>query len=174
MDVFTTLLVVIGVAFLAHVTLFATITLDEVRTGRLVAVGAVAVLSGALLMLLELPVALFVLFRRPGARLRVLASMTTGIVVFVGCYALADSWIVHKLPPRRASTPVVGAQLLPLPKTAPRGGFSLLGICQASRKIRSEGALQNARRRSTDIAPKVKKGLQALTCKPFHILVGRA
>ncbi|ANH36290.1 hypothetical protein [Ralstonia pseudosolanacearum] len=107
MDVLTALLIVIGVAFLAHVTLFATITLDEVRTGRLVVVGAVAVTSGALLVLLELFVALFVLFRRPGARLRTLASMVAGIAAFVGCYALADSWIVHKLPPRHASVPVV-------------------------------------------------------------------
>ncbi|MGD7406649.1 hypothetical protein ACQCP0_21570, partial [Ralstonia pseudosolanacearum] len=42
-------------------------------------------------------------------------------------------------------------------------------ICQVARKIEPTSG-----RRHNDIIPKMKKGLQALTCKPFHILVGRA
>ncbi|WP_260392905.1 hypothetical protein [Ralstonia sp. SET104] len=103
MDVLTSLLVLVGGAFLIHVTLFADITLDAVRTGRLVAIGGAAVFAGFLLVLVELPIAVFVLFRRAGARLRVFASMAVGIVVFVGCYALADTWLVHKLPPKQST-----------------------------------------------------------------------
>ncbi|MET2560009.1 hypothetical protein ABXT32_18905, partial [Ralstonia sp. SM1865_UCD525_TZ5] len=51
----------------------------------------------------------------------------------------------------------------------PKGRFFSFCICQVARKIEPTSG-----RRHNDIIPKMKKGLQALTCKPFHILVGRA
>ncbi|SOZ14651.1 conserved membrane hypothetical protein [Cupriavidus taiwanensis] len=98
MCVLTALLIALGASFLIYVVFFAQISLDEVRTGRLVAIGGVTVVAGALLMLLEIGLTIFVLFRRPGIRLRAVASMLVGTMLFVGCYVAADSWIVHKLP----------------------------------------------------------------------------
>ncbi|MDC6237016.1 hypothetical protein PP724_22900 [Ralstonia solanacearum] len=90
--------IVLGIALLAYVLFFATITLDEVRTGTVVAVGGAAALGAIFAFLLELPLFLFVLFKRPGSRLRVFWPMLIGSAAFVACFAAADSWVVHKLP----------------------------------------------------------------------------
>ncbi|MEF9384095.1 hypothetical protein V4890_00425 [Ralstonia solanacearum species complex bacterium KE056] len=102
-DALTGLLVAMSVAFTVYVRYFADIDLAAVRTGPLVAIGGAVIVLGALLVLLELPLVLFVLMRRPGRRLRVTATMMLGLLLFIASITVTEKYTESKLPPRQST-----------------------------------------------------------------------
>lgn len=102
-DVLTGFLVAMSVAFTIYVLLFASIDLAAVRTGPLVAIGGAVITLGLLIVLLELPLAMFVLLRRPGYRLRVVGTMAIGVVLFVASVAITEKYSESKLPPKQTA-----------------------------------------------------------------------
>lgn len=110
MDVLAGVQIVSGIALLIYVFFFATITLDSVRLGPLAVAGGGAALVAILALLLQLPLMVFVLLKRPGARLRVFGSMVVGVIVFIGLFESADTWVVHKLPYLHSPLPGESAQ----------------------------------------------------------------
>ncbi|MGL6156401.1 MAG: hypothetical protein ACRC1O_07300 [Ralstonia mannitolilytica] len=90
-------------AFAVYVLLFAHIDLAAVRTGPLVAIGGLVMVLGLLIALAELPLVVFVLFRRPGYRLRVAATMAIGVVLFVASIVVTEKYTESKLPPRQTT-----------------------------------------------------------------------
>lgn len=90
-------------AFTVYVRYFAHIDLAAVRTGPIVHIGGAVIILGALLVLLELPLVLFVLVRRPGRRLRVMATMMLGLALFVASIAATEMYTESKLPPRQST-----------------------------------------------------------------------
>ncbi|MGH1509527.1 hypothetical protein [Ralstonia solanacearum] len=103
-DALTALLVAMCAAFSVYVLCFAHIDLAAVRTGPIVAIGGAVIVLGTLLVLLELPLVLFVLVRRPGHRLRVTATMMLGLILFVASIAVTEKYTESKLPPRQPTT----------------------------------------------------------------------
>ncbi len=107
-DALTGMLVAMCAAFTVYVLCFAHIDLAAVRTGPLVAIGGAVITLGTLLVVLELPLVLFVLVRRPGNRLRVTATMVLGLILFVASIAVTEKYTESKLPPRQSTAPVQG------------------------------------------------------------------
>lgn len=105
-DVLTGLLIAMSAVFTVYVLLFAHIDLAAVRTGPLVAIGGAVIVSGLLIVLLELPLVMFVLLRRPGYRLRVIGTVAIGVVLFVVSIAVTETYSESKLPPRQTAAPL--------------------------------------------------------------------
>ena len=101
-DVLTGILVAMSAAFTAYVLQFAPIDLAAVRTGPPVAIGGWVMIFGSLIVLVELPLVVFVLVLRPGKRVRVVASMAIGVVVFVASIVVTGMYTASKLPPRHS------------------------------------------------------------------------
>lgn len=102
-DALTGFLVAMSAAFTAYVLLFARIDLAAVRTGPLVAIGGLVMVLGLLIALVELPLVVFVLFLRPGYRLRVAATMVIGVALFAASIAVTEKYTESKLPPRQTA-----------------------------------------------------------------------
>lgn len=99
-DVLTGLLATAGVVFFTY-TMCAHVDLASVRTGPLVFYSALALLVAALLVLIQMPLVIFALVRRPGIRVRVVMMCLVGILVFAACFMLGEYWVERQLPPRQ-------------------------------------------------------------------------
>lgn len=102
-DALTCVLIAVSAAFTVYVLLFAKIDLAAVRTGPLVAIGGAVMILGALIALVELPLVVFVLIRRPGYRLRVAATMALGVALFVASIVVTEAYTESKLSPRQGA-----------------------------------------------------------------------
>lgn len=89
--------------FTVYVLLFAHIDLTAVRTGPLVAYGGAVIILGGLLLLLELPLLLYILLRRPGVKLQAALIVCLGAVLFVGCIVVTEKYTESRLPPRQST-----------------------------------------------------------------------
>ena len=97
-NVLTGLLVAVGVAFLVY-TFFAHVDLASVRTGALVFYAGLALAVALLLAVIQLPLVVFALVRRPAIRGRVALTFLAGVAVFVACYMYAGDRVERQLPP---------------------------------------------------------------------------
>lgn len=100
-NVLTGLLVAVAVVFVVY-TMFAHVDLASVRTGPLVFYAGLAVFVAALLILIQIPLVVFALVRRPGIRLRIVVTFLAGVVVFVASFMFGGTWVDRQLPPRQA------------------------------------------------------------------------
>ena len=66
-------------------------------------VGGLVMALGLLVALVELPLVVFVLFRRFGFRLWVTATMTIGVALFAASVVVTEKYTASKLPPRQAT-----------------------------------------------------------------------
>lgn len=101
-NVLTGVLAVLGLIYLVHA-LSAHVDLAAVRTGPLVFYAGLALLSAALVVVVQIPLVLFALVRCPGIRLQVVATFFLGIAIFGTCFTLGENRIDRQLPPRQTA-----------------------------------------------------------------------
>ncbi|WP_426399589.1 hypothetical protein ACN9M1_25210 [Ralstonia sp. R-29] len=106
-EVLSGVLAIVGLVYLVHA-LFADVDLAAVRTGPLVFYAGLALFAAATLIVIQIPLVVFALLRRPGIRLRAVVAFLLGIAIFWGCFTLGENRIDRQLPPRESSAQISG------------------------------------------------------------------
>ncbi|WP_439889754.1 hypothetical protein ACS7SF_10630 [Ralstonia sp. 25C] len=103
-NVLTGLLMAASVVFFVYA-LFVHVDLASVRTGAPIFYAGLALFIAASLTMVQLPLVVFALVRRPAIRIRVAVTFVAGIVVFVASFMLDGEWVERQLPPSHVTAP---------------------------------------------------------------------
>lgn len=110
-EVLAGVLSVVGAVYFVH-SMLAHVDLAAVRTGPLVVYAALALLVAGLLVLVQIPLVLFALLRRPGIRLRVVVTFFLGIATFAAGFMLGEDRMDRQLPDNPARGPALAKQIV--------------------------------------------------------------
>ena len=110
-EVLAGVLSVVGAVYFVH-SMLAHVDLAAVRTGTLVVYAALALLVAGLLVLVQIPLVLFALLRRPGIRLRVVVTFFLGIATFAAGFMLGEDGMDRQLPATPARGPALAKQIV--------------------------------------------------------------
>jgi hypothetical protein len=110
MEILAGTLSVVGAVYFAH-SMLAHVELAAVRTGPLAVYAALALLVAGLLVLVQIPLVLFALLRRPGIRLRVVVMFSLGISTFAAGFMLGEDRMHRQLRDSPALWPTLAEQV---------------------------------------------------------------